>query len=77
MTAPYALHYRDDPDSPGACRVDFDDTVTFSVSVTLENCSTAQRFRCLIDMLILGYNIITIFVLILHVLKNCYDSTVE
>ena len=27
------------------CRVDFDDTVTFEVSVTLENCATAKRFR--------------------------------
>ena len=28
-----------------ACLVDFDDTVTFEVSVTLENCATARRVR--------------------------------
>lgn len=39
----YCLYYRDGDTE--ACRVDFDDTVTFEVSVTLENCATAQRFR--------------------------------
>lgn len=29
----------------GACRVEFDATVTFEVSVTLQNCATAQRLR--------------------------------
>ena len=35
--------YRDADTEP--CRVDFDDTVTFEVSVTLKNCATAKRFR--------------------------------
>ena len=34
----------------GACSVDFDNTVTFSVSVTLEDCTKAKNLRYVISL---------------------------
>ena len=42
----------------GACRVDFDNTVTFSVSVTLEDCTNAKQLRCV--MYIVYHGVYTI-----------------
>ena len=39
-------YHRPGNDTPaGACQVDFDETVTFSVTVTLEDCELAEPLK--------------------------------